>query len=116
MSTKRKVHIPTDDEDKALTRAAQGDRDNPPLTDAELARMRPAREVLPRLVGEKAAQALLRPRGRPALPEGQRKVTLNMRCDRDVVEAFKATGDGWQTRINDVLRAYAKSHRMLPSR
>ncbi|SPD48583.1 conserved protein of unknown function [Cupriavidus neocaledonicus] len=43
-------------------------------------------------------------------------MTLNMRCDRDVVEAFKATGDGWQTRINDVLRAYAGSHRMLPGR
>jgi uncharacterized protein (DUF4415 family) len=32
----------------------------------------------------------------------------------DVLQAFKATGEGWQTRINDALRAYAKSHRMLP--
>ncbi|WP_020200424.1 MULTISPECIES: BrnA antitoxin family protein [Cupriavidus] len=114
MSTKRKIHIPADDEDRALTRAAESDRDNPPLTDAQLARMRPAREALPELVGETAAKALLKPRGRPALPADQRKVTLNMRADRDVVEAFKATGDGWQTRINDALRAYAKSHRMLP--
>ncbi|WP_439683944.1 Phage protein [Cupriavidus oxalaticus] len=114
MSTKRKIHIPTEAEDEALTRAALSDPDNPPLTSAELARMRPAREVLPNLVGEKAAKAMLRPRGRPSLPIEQRKVTLNMRADRDVVEAFKATGEGWQTRINDVLRAYAKSHRMLP--
>ncbi len=37
-----------------------------------------------------------------------------MRADRDVVEAFKATGDGWLTRINEILRAYAHTHRMLP--
>ena len=52
-------------------------------------------------------------RGRPALAADERKVTLNMRADRDVVEAFKATGDGWQTRINEVLRDYATSHHML---
>lgn len=28
--------------------------------------------------------------------------------DWDVVEAFKATGPGWQTRINDILRRAAK--------
>jgi uncharacterized protein (DUF4415 family) len=39
---------------------------------------------------------------------------MSMRYDRDVIDAFKATGDGWQTRMNDVLRAYAKSHRLLP--
>lgn len=116
MSTKRRIHIPTEAEDRELTRAAESDPDNPPLSDAELARMRPAAEVLPRLMGEQAAKAMLRPRGRPSLPEDQRKVTLNMRADREVVEAFKATGDGWQTRINEVLRAYAKLHHMLPPR
>ncbi len=30
--------------------------------------------------------------------------TLNMRIDADVLEAFKATGQGWQTRINAALR------------
>ncbi|MCT9117047.1 BrnA antitoxin family protein [Cupriavidus gilardii] len=114
MSTKRKIHIPTDAEDEALTRAALSDPDNPPLTDDEMASMRPAKEVLPSLVGEKAAQALLKRRGRPPLPADERKVTLNMRADRDVIEAFRATGEGWQSRINDVLRAYARSHRMLP--
>jgi uncharacterized protein (DUF4415 family) len=29
---------------------------------------------------------------------------LNMRVDGDVLEAFKATGAGWQNRINAVLR------------
>jgi integrase len=43
-------------------------------------------------------------RGRPALPADERKVSMSMRYDRDVIEAFKATGEGWQTRMNDAPR------------
>jgi uncharacterized protein (DUF4415 family) len=42
-----------------------------------------------------------RGRGRPAT--AVKRPTLNMRIDADVLEAFKATGQGWQTRINAVL-------------
>lgn len=113
--TKRRSPPLTDAEDAAITRAAETDPDNPPLTDQQLGQMRPAREVLTEVLGKGRADAVLKRRGRPALPEGQRKVTLNMRADRDVVEAFKASGDGWQTRMNDALREYAKSHHMLPA-
>ena len=41
-------------------------------------------------------------RGRPPLPET--RPTLNMRIDADVLVALKATGPGWQTRINALLR------------
>ncbi len=43
-----------------------------------------------------------RGRGRPAA--SVKRPTLNMRIDADVLEAFKATGQGWQTRINAALR------------
>jgi uncharacterized protein (DUF4415 family) len=43
-----------------------------------------------------------RGRGRPAA--ALKRPTLNMRIDADVLEAFKATGQGWQTRINAALR------------
>jgi uncharacterized protein (DUF4415 family) len=76
------------------------DNDAPELTDAELADMRPAREVLP------AALYQTLTRGRPKKPD--RKVALKLRLDPDIVAAFKATGEGWQTRINDVLRRAAK--------
>jgi uncharacterized protein (DUF4415 family) len=33
-----------------------------------------------------------------------KRPTLNMRVDAEVLEAFKATGPGWQTRINALLR------------
>ena len=43
-----------------------------------------------------------RPRGRPSLKHPKRQVTL--RLDEDVVERFRGTGRGWQSRINDALR------------
>ena len=46
-----------------------------------------------------------RGRGRPAT--AVKRPTLNMRIDADVLEAFKATGQGWQTRINAALREAA---------
>jgi len=40
--------------------------------------------------------------GRPLKPD--RKISVKLRLDRDVVERFKATGAGWQTRINAALK------------
>jgi uncharacterized protein (DUF4415 family) len=40
--------------------------------------------------------------GRPPSPDPKRQVTL--RLDRAVLEAFRATGPGWQSRINAELR------------
>jgi uncharacterized protein (DUF4415 family) len=74
------------------------DPDNPPLTDAQLSRMRPAYQVRPELV---AAQ-LGRGSGRPKSERPKRQVTL--RIDRDVLDKFRATGEGWQSRINQALR------------
>ena len=45
-------------------------------------------------------------RGRP--PSDHPKQALKLRIDADVVEHFRATGPGWQTRINDTLCRAAK--------
>ncbi len=79
------------------------DDDNPELTKEDFARMRPAKEVLPQLLGKKSAEALLRGRGRPKLE--QPKVPVTLRIDADVLAHLKASGPGWQTRVNDALRA-----------
>jgi uncharacterized protein (DUF4415 family) len=42
-------------------------------------------------------------RGRPRLPRP--KVSTTIRLDADVLEKFRATGPGWQSRINAVLKA-----------
>lgn len=45
-----------------------------------------------------------RGRGRPVLGEAKKLVSL--RLDRDVIEAFRAGGPGWQSRINAALRKH----------
>lgn len=45
-------------------------------------------------------------RGRPKA--AVTKVSTTIRLDADVLEAFKSTGHGWQTRINNVLREWLK--------
>lgn len=80
--------LPTPAEDAAITAAAMSDPDAVPLTDAEWEQVKP-------FVG----------RGRPLGSGTKTQITLCL--DTDIVEKFKASGDGWQTRINDVLRAHA---------
>jgi uncharacterized protein (DUF4415 family) len=83
MNKHPKLTPPTPEEDAAITAAALSDADNPPLTDQELARLRPMR-------------------GRPRLVRP--KVALTMRVDAEVMEALKSSGAGWQTRVNSLLR------------
>ena len=48
-------------------------------------------------------------KARVVLPPGKENVTL--RIDRDVLAWFRATGKGFHTRMNAVLRAYMEAHR-----
>ena len=51
-------------------------------------------------------QVLARRRGRPVgSVAAVSKEPVKLRLDPDVLAALRATGDGWQTRINDMLRA-----------
>ncbi len=45
-------------------------------------------------------------RGRP--PATAPKLSITLRLDQDIVDHFRASGAGWQTRINDALRKAAK--------
>ena len=87
------------------TRSGPGrpDEDNPEWTVEDIAKARPAADVLPELIGDKAAQELLR-RGRGRPRKDARKVNQTIRIDPDVLEAYRQEGKGWQTRINQVLR------------
>jgi uncharacterized protein (DUF4415 family) len=78
------------------------------LTKEDFARARPAREVLPEILPPDIAAEMLRPRGRPRKPEP--KVHLNLRLSPEVVAYFKATGPGWQTRLDEALKEWVKNH------
>jgi uncharacterized protein (DUF4415 family) len=72
--------------------------DNPDLTPEELATMRPASEVLPAALHDGLVK---RARGRQKAPTKQ---LVSLRLSRDVLDHFRASGPGWQRRIDEVLR------------
>ena len=72
--------------------------DSPELSDDDLARARPLRDVLPEL---HAAIASARKRGPASTTEA-----VSIRLDFDIVEKLRASGPGWQSRVNDILREY----------
>jgi uncharacterized protein (DUF4415 family) len=88
--------------DEQLTQNALDDPDNPPLTDDDLAKAQPASEVLHELLGQELATEMLKKRGRPRKESTKKQVTL--RISPDVIEYYRSTGQGWQSRIDQVLR------------
>jgi len=101
----------TDADDMVIRRGVELDPDAAEVTAEEMSQFRPAAEMLPKIFGQEAAEQLIRRRGRPALPVT--KVAIKVRYDEDVINAFKAGGDGWQTRMNGALREWAAAHGML---
>jgi uncharacterized protein (DUF4415 family) len=89
-------------------RAETPDEDNPEWTASDFAASIPFAEAFPAehaaLIAEQAAFAK-RPRGRPTKEHPKKNVTF--RLDADLIDALRATGDGWQSRVNDVLRRAA---------
>jgi uncharacterized protein (DUF4415 family) len=75
------------------------DQDNPEWTEADFARAQPL-SAFPDLEA-----ALMRKRGRPAgSVKADTKKSVTLRIDPDVLDGWRATGPGWQARINTALR------------
>ncbi len=94
---KVKLIKPSPAEDAAIAAGIASDPDAMELTDEQFA----------------VAVLTKRGRGRPVGSVAEmRKQLVTMRLDPDVVEAMRATGDGWQTRVNELLRqAYVQGRR-----
>lgn len=86
------IKMPTHEENAAILAAAKADPDAQPLTDEQLEAMVPLRTV----------------RGRPK--SAAKKQLLSVRYSPEVIEYFKATGEGWQARMDGVLREYVARH------
>ena len=56
----------------------------------------------------RAGMAAAKKRGRPV---GSSKEQVAIRFDRDVLAAFRAAGPGWQTRMNDALKDWLRTHK-----
>ena len=70
--------------------------DTPEITDEQWATARPLVEVMPELV-----EAMERRRGPQKAPT---KDLVSLRLDKDVLATLRASGSGWQSRANEVLR------------
>jgi uncharacterized protein (DUF4415 family) len=84
------------------------DEVNPEWTRDRVTKAKPAKEILPSIFGVAAAEQMLRPRGRPRAKHP--KELINIRLSHDVLEHFKASGDGWQTRIDLALKQFIAQH------
>lgn len=98
----RVVRMPATKEEVAINAGIAADSDNPEWTAEDFAKAKPASEVLPSEMY--AALVAKRPRGRPKAKET--KVFTAIRLDADLLETFKSTGKGWQTRMNEALKHY----------
>ena len=75
------------------------DADIPEVTD----------EMLDRAVLSFGGMVLRMPRKRGRPRGSGKKQAIKVRIDKDILAQFRATGPGWQTRINDVLRRGLKT-------
>ncbi len=96
----RKRRNLTDAEEAAIQAQIASDADASEATDAELAQANSFAEVFPDMM-----ESIRRGRGRPAIANPRKQISL--RLDGDVIEKFKSTGKGWQSRVNDALRKAA---------
>lgn len=85
---KRKVSTPTAAEDRTITAAAKADPDARPLTPRQLRAMVPMRAL----------------RGRPRSENTKQLVSI--RYSPEVLSYFRSTGEGWQSRMDGVLKEY----------
>jgi uncharacterized protein (DUF4415 family) len=94
----------SDEEEAEIQSGIARDPENPELTEDELARLRPAREVLPPDLLSALAK---RRRGQRGPQKTPTKKLVTLRLDPDVLDHFRASGPGWQSRLNETLRKAA---------
>lgn len=86
----RRIKPLTDEEEAAIQKQIAADPDAPEITDEQASQRMTFKE------------AMKRSRGRPRLDNPRQQISI--RLDPDVVAKFKATGKGWQGRINQALK------------
>ncbi|HET8802360.1 MAG TPA: BrnA antitoxin family protein [Marinobacter sp.] len=85
----RMFGLPTDQEEAEINAGIAEDPDTRELTDTEFRSLRPI--------------------GRPKSEVTKERITI--RLSQEVVEKFRATGSGWQTRMDKALQEYLKTHK-----
>lgn len=100
------VRMPTEQEDNQATQ--QGLEDGALMDEASLNTMQSLNEVLPNLVKAQVNGQLKAKPGRPKAENPKQAVTI--RYDAEILDYFKSTGKGWQTRMNNALHDWMEEH------
>lgn len=82
--------LPTEEEEAAINAGIAADPDTYEPTDEEFTRFKPVKP------------------GRPFAEQTKERITI--RLSPDVLEKFRSTGTGWQTRIDAALKDWINSH------
>ena len=94
-----KKHKPISEAEEArIQKMSASDPDAPEATDEQISEAKPFIEAFPALADKMRKNVGGRPRS--ANP----KVPVSIRLDQEVVTKLKATGPGWQSRVNEMLR------------
>ncbi|MFT3822139.1 MAG: BrnA antitoxin family protein [Rubrivivax sp.] len=97
-SPKRSFVLPTTEENRKIVAAARQDPDAQPLTAKQLKEMVPLKSL----------------RGRP--PLANKKQLVSVRYSPEVLDYFRGTGEGWQARMDGVLKDYVAKRRVRKRR
>lgn len=89
---KRSLLLPSQKENAKIVAAAKADPDARPLTKRQLEAMVPLKSL----------------RGRPPLEN--KKQLVSVRYSPEVLAYFRSTGQGWQARMDGVLKQYVSKH------
>ena len=97
----RVIDLPSAEEETRINTGIAADPDNPEWTAQDLARALPAAQFFsPETYAQLCAQRVRGPKNKPL------KVPTTIRFDADVLAALKASGRGWQTRVNQAMREW----------
>jgi len=101
----RVLIVPSPEEDAQINAGIAADPDNPEWTEEMFAHALPAKKFFaPEVYAELCAMRQRGPKDKPL------KVPTTIRFDADVLAQLKASGKGWQTRVNDAVKEWLRTH------
>jgi uncharacterized protein (DUF4415 family) len=101
----RVIILPTPEEEAQINAGIAADPDTFELEDEHFARALPAAKFFsPEVYAQLCAMRKRGPKNKPL------KVSTTIRFDADVLAGLKAGGRGWQTRVNEAMREWLRTH------
>ncbi len=109
MKTKPKIILPTKAEDAQINAGIAADPDTPEWSAGDFQQAKSAKEFFDAGAYENLV-ALKRRRGERGPQKAAVKERITIRLSPEIVSRFRATGPGWQTRVDDALADWLSAH------